>query len=86
MWEEVREYTKTSNSLTPQSIIYKGDCINRPKDIANIANHFFFSKIKKIISNFRVHGINSIQILEKLLPRNKNEFKLPLIKVKKELE
>lgn len=41
MWEEVREYTKTSNSLTPQSIIYKGDCINRPKDIANIANHFF---------------------------------------------
>ena len=24
MWNEVREYTKTSNSLTPQSIIYKG--------------------------------------------------------------
>ena len=48
MWEEVREYTKTSNSLNPQSIIYKGDCINRPKDIANIANHFFFSKIKKL--------------------------------------
>ena len=81
MWEEVREYTKTSNSLTPQSIIYKGDCINRPKDIANIANHFFSSKIKKIRSNFRVHGINSIQILEKLLPRNKNEFKLPLLTV-----
>ena len=52
-----------------------------PKEIAKIANEFFIAKINDIRKKFTPSTCDPIKILDTLIPRNKNTFKLPLITV-----
>ena len=48
----------------------------------NIANEFFIDKIRKIRESFAVNvNISSIQILQKLVPKCKNNFEIKMVTV-----
>ena len=47
MWANIKNLTNNPDSGTPQSLIINGNLVNKPKVIAEHANNFFISKIKK---------------------------------------
>ena len=51
-------------------------------EITKISNNFFIEKIQKIRDSFTKTLVNPIDILNYLIPRNKNEFTLSLITIK----
>ena len=53
MWKQLKEITNSNKILTPCSIIHNGETVNKPLDIANIANDFYVQKVKDIRKNFR---------------------------------
>ena len=81
MWTTVKKFTNTNKGSTPESIHYKGNFFNKPKDIANIASIFFKEKIRNIQKNFRETNFGPMDILNALIPRSKNQFKLPLMTI-----
>ena len=49
-------------------------------------NNFFIQKVKDICKNFDNSGIDPMDILKYLKPRNTNTFSLPLTNVKEVIE
>ena len=57
--------------------------VTKLKDIVQIANNHFISKINKIRSKFHNNSkISPLQVLNFLIPPNKNQFHLPLPTIK----
>ena len=74
MWKVVKQQTKTNNCSTPQSIIYNSLMLNKPKQIANVANVYFIEKIIKIQNEFKRSKVSALEILGSLLPKSKKKI------------
>ena len=81
MWANLKEVTKNNNTGPPSSLIINGEVENKPKNLANYANTFFTNKISEIRNKFSTNIINPMTILEHLIPRNKNNFEIPLLTI-----
>ena len=81
MWKQLKEITNSNKILTLSSIVHNGERINKPLDIANIANNYYIQKVKNIRENFK-DKLDPLFYMEKLFQRNKKEFKIPLLTIK----
>ena len=66
-WRLVKNINNQNKSPPPSSINF----INSPKEIAEIANHFFKDKIEKIRKNFSKADIDPIEFLGELISKPK---------------
>ena len=85
-WKTVKTINKTDNQQPPDKIIHNNTCITSPKQIAQIANDFFITKIQEIRQQFTPPTVDPITILKRLKPRNNNTFKFPLITVRQTID
>ena len=77
MWETFKKLTNSSKQVPPRVIVYDGNMVTSLKKIVNIANEFFLDKIQKIRDSFPENcSINSIEILESLVPKCQNRFEI----------
>ena len=81
MWYNLKEMTNNNNCGTPRNLVINGELVNKPSIMANHANNFFISKIRKIRNNFPINSYNPLLILKKLTYRNKNNFILPELRI-----
>ena len=82
LWKIVKDKTKSNKGGTPQYININNKNYSKPCEIATIACDFFINKIVKIQQKFRNSICNPIVILNFLIPKNDNLFKLPLLTIK----
>ena len=80
-WKFLKQYNKCKKSRPPDRLNCNGKMLSIPKELANIANNFFISKIEKIRRGFTPDEITPIEILEKLVPKNPNSFQIPIITI-----
>ena len=80
-WKFLRKFNNKNNQQIQNNISHNGKQVTSPKEIANIANNFFVNKIIQIREKFTNFNIDPIELLESLIPRNKNEFKIPKITI-----
>ena len=59
-----------------------GTNVTSPKQMANIANNFFISKIEAIRNTFTQEVIGPMDIVKELCPRVRENFSIPLITIK----
>ena len=85
-WATVKNLNKTKTQHPPSKITHNNKTITSPKDICIIANQFFTDKINEIRSKFYQPSCKPIEILEQLIPRNKNEMVIPLITISQVVE
>ena len=79
MWQCVKDITGTQKQTPPRLISFKNRVITKIKNISEIANSHFLSKINSIRSKFTINNnISPLQVLNFLIPPNKNRLKLPL--------
>ena len=78
-WKTLKTETNTKQITTPNSITHNNETISSPLKIAEIANNFYINKINSIRQNFNNNNCDPITILNKLIPRKINIFKLPYI-------
>ena len=78
-WKFLKNFQGKNKQHPPNNICQNGKQITSPKDIATIANDFFIDKIEKIRKTFTPSSVDPIDVLNTLIPRNKNEFKIPKI-------
>ena len=80
-WKFLKSYNKQEKSAPPSTLSVRGYIFNKPRDIANLMNNFFISKIEQIRQTFTDEEIGPIEILQKLIPRVENEIDIPLITI-----
>ena len=68
-------------SSSPSHICLNGYTFQSPKFISNMMNDFYINKINDIRSGFKKPQIDPISVLEKVSPRCKDNFKMPLITI-----
>ena len=85
-WKFLKQYNKCKKSRPPDRLNCNGKMLSSPKELANIANNFFISKIEKIRRGFTPDEITPIEILEKLVPKNPNSFQIPMITIQQTIE
>ena len=79
MWGTFKNLTNTNKQVPPRVILYNGNLVTSIKKIVNIANEFFIEKISKIRESFPVNeNISSLEILQKLIPKCQNQFKIKM--------
>ena len=79
LWSTVKDMTNSNNNIPPRSISHNNEYITSLKQIANIANEFYISKIVTIREKFTKSITTPINILEKIIKKPTSIFKLPLI-------
>ena len=82
-WRCVKQFIKSNKHTPPSALLHNNKVVTSPKLIATIANNYFKEKVRKIREKFTSEKITPIDILAKLIPRNKNDFILPLITLEK---
>ena len=55
--------------------MYTGNTVTSPKSMAQIASSYFIEKIAKIRDNFETYNTDPLEILDALIPKNKNTGK-----------
>ena len=79
MWDTFKKLTNSSKQVPPRVISHKGNMVTSLNKIVNIANTFFIEKIKKIRESFpENYSMNSIEILEHLIPKRENRFEIKM--------
>ena len=81
MWQNVKNLSDTKKSGTPQMISHDNKIITSPKVIANIANKFYIDKIINLRNKFTNLTFDPLTFVKNLLPRNRNEFTIPILKI-----
>ena len=77
--EHSKTLTNTNKQVPPRVILHTGNLVTSVKKIVNIANEFFIEKIRKIRESFPVNiNISALEILQKLVPKCKNEFEIKM--------
>ena len=56
--------------------------MNKPVDIAHIANKFYINKIKNLRTIFKNTSYDPIDILYRLFNKNENKFDIPIMTIK----
>ena len=82
MWKTLKDTTNTNKGGTPSNIIYEGRAINKPVDIAHIANKFYINKVKNLRTKFKNTSYDPIDILHRLFKKNENKFDIPMMTIK----
>ena len=82
MWETIKQVTNSRKTSTLMYFIHKGRNINKPLEIANIANDYYLTKIIELMEKFKNSTIDPLFYINKLFKRNSNKFALPLLTVK----
>ena len=81
-WNLLKKACDKDASSTPDEIRKKdGKLTRKPKEIAEIANDHFISKIEKIRKEMMKTKVNPIEMLKKLIPREEKTMEFPLIKL-----
>ena len=79
MWDTFKNLTNNNKQVPPRVILYNGNLVTSIKKIVNIGNEFFIDKISKIRESFPVNeNISSLEILQKLIPKCQNQFKIKM--------
>ena len=81
-WKFLKNFNGNSKTQPPNNLTVDGKAVTSPKELATISNNFFINKIVNSRNKFTFSNINPIQILSFLIPRNKNDFTIPLITIK----
>ena len=81
-WKFLKNFNGNSKTQPPNNLTVDGKAVTSPKELATISNNFFINKIVNLRNKFTFSNINPIQILSFLIPRNKNDFTIPLITIK----
>ena len=81
MWQNVKNLSNNKKSGTPQMISHNNKIITSPKAIANIANKFYIDKIINLKNKFTNLTFDPLTFVKNLLPRNDNEFTIPILKI-----
>ena len=79
MWGTFKDLTNTNKQVPPRIILHDGNLVTSIKKIVNIANEFFVEKIWKIRESFPANKyISALEILQNLVPKCQNEFKIKM--------
>ena len=79
MWGTFKDLTNMNKQLPPRIILHDGNLVTSIKKIVNIANEFFVEKIRKIRESFPANKyISALEILQNLVPKCQNEFKIKM--------
>ena len=82
-WREVKNFNGLEKSVTPTRIGYQGRVITSPKEIANIANDFYISKVIELSAALNHEQRDPIALLSRIIPRREdNIFKLKFISMR----
>ena len=85
-WKTVKKFNNQEKSVPPNSIIQNGKIHTSPRDIANIANNYFISKIEGLRRTFFDDIVTPMEIVRALCPRVEDNFDIPLITVGQTLD
>ena len=79
MWDTFKKLTNSSKQVPPRVISHEGNMVTSLKKIVNVGNVFFLEKIQKIRESFpENYSINSVEILENLIPKCQNRFEIKM--------
>ena len=82
----MKKFNNQEISAPPNSIIQNGKNHTSPRDIANIANNYFISKIEGLRRTFFDDIVTPMEIVRALCPRVEDNFDIPLITVGQTLD
>ena len=77
----MKEFSDNKKQQIPNNITFNNIQVTSPLQIANIANEYFITKIKNIRNSFKQSYITPMYILEKLIPKCKNDINIPFITI-----
>ena len=80
-WNTLKLFNGVKKPHPPNRLIHDRKIVSSPQRIAEIQNIHYINKIAKIREKFQAHNVDPMDILQKLRPKNKNSFELPLISV-----
>ena len=86
MWKKITDQIKPEKVSTPKSIIDKGVTIRSTKKLAQTFDDHFIDKIEKMQSEFVETGKDPTEILELLVEKPEDTFKLNEISIKRTYE
>ena len=82
-WDEIKNFNGLNKAVLPCKIMNEGKVITSPKDIANVANSHFITKIEKLNAAMSSETRDPVALLRKLIPRRSESlFELKLISLK----
>ena len=85
-WKEVQDINKTNKIHLPTKITNSNRWITHPKEIAEIAYHYFVEKIRKIREKNFPPRVDPLDVLDELIPKVSADFKFSKITVKQTIE
>ena len=77
----MKEFSDNKKQQIPNNITFNNIQVTSPLQIANIANEYFITKIKNIRNSFKQSYITPMYILEKLIPKCKNDIHILFITI-----
>ena len=82
MWKVITKETKVDSITLPRKIVVAGETITSARRIAQEFTLFYIRKIEEKRKTFTPATVSPVEILKKLIPESKEDFKLPMITIK----
>ena len=82
-WKKIQSLAGNDKQNPPTKITWKNKFVTSPKQIAEISNAFFKTKVNNIQKNLSKTNTDPISILDLISQRTKNSIKIPFITIEK---
>ena len=85
-WKFLNTYNKQQKCNPPDKLLFNQVVKYSPREIANIANNFFISKVENIRRLFTESIVTPLEILRELIPRVEEDFSIEPITIKQTIK